>query len=56
MISLSRWSFFGVASKVTTQEKGYDKGIPKCSGRRNSVGSGEGTKVVKHDMNLFSEL
>ena len=24
--------------------------------QRNSVGSGEGTKAVKHDMNLISEL
>ena len=25
------------ASKVPTQEKGYNKGIPKCCGRRDSV-------------------
>ena len=31
-------------------------GIPKCSGRRNSVGSGEEAKAGKHDMNLISEL
>ena len=54
MISLSQLSFLGV--KVPTQEKGSDKGIPKCSGRRNSVGSGEEAKAVKQDMNLISEL
>ena len=56
MSPLSRWSFLGVASKVPNQEKGLDKGIPKCTGRRNIVGSGEGTKAVKHNMNLISEL
>ena len=45
------------ASKVPTQEKGYNKGIPKCCGRRDSVcggggGGGRGAKAVRHDRNF----
>ena len=43
---------------MPTQEKGYNKGIPQCCGRRDSVcvcvggGGGEGAKAVRHDRNF----
>ena len=43
IIPLSHLSFAqGGQGKVPTQEKGYNKGIPKCCGRRESVCNGAG--------------
>ena len=52
-------SYTVYCSRVDAKSFGWASMIPLshlsfC--RRNSVGSGEGAKAAKHDMNLISEL
>ena len=60
MIPLSHLSFVQceqVKFRPKTQEKGLNKDIPLCCGRRDrGQGRGQGEKAVKHDINLISAI